>query len=808
MNTKKVLSTVAMVMVLVGESARAGDGSWNTTTSGNWSSTGNWLPVAVPGTAAGDTVGLTFDLTVACTNTIDATSRTVGTLNIGDPSTDFSPYTLQASGGATLTFDNNGSGAALNKTGGSTATDTISAPLVLADDLTVTLTTQPLTISGIISETGGARSLTKEGSGTLILTGVNTYTGDTIINGGKLQIGNNTTSSLGRGNYAGNISIANGATFQYTANGSQSFKGIISGAGNLIVNRGTISITNNNNIYTGKTTIGVSTPNSVGTTLTVSSFNSTNPANAMLSSSLGCPTPANGTIIFGNAVQVGSTLKYIGPGETTDRAISINCGNTTRTLDASGAGLLKFTSPFTVNTSQPDTVALSGSGSGEIAGGIPSVVAYALTKSGAGTWTLGGPVGATSGVTLSQGGLNINHAQALGTGTFTISGGTIDNTSGDEITVLSNNAQSWNGDFTFIGSNPLNMGNGAVTLSAARTVTVGGGSAFTVGGVISGAFALTVANSNALVTAGTLVLNGLNTFTGKIIIGKQIGNGLSGTKVIANSIKNVSGGASALGAPTSTANGLIQIGDTSSSATLEFTGLSANQSTDRQIQIGSSNNGGSGGATILNNDPTYTVRFANPAFNVAATITGASSYNRTLTLGGTNTGDNTISGAIIPNVTSSGGVTIFTKNGNGTWVIAGTNTYNGSTTISGGTLKMGASNVFPDGSAMTLANATLNTQTYSDTCGTLNVTGAGTINLGTGGTLVFADSSAVNSGTWSGTLTITGNFVSGASIKFGTSKGGLAAAQLAKISIPGVVRVALDTDGYLVVVPGTLIKFL
>ena len=68
----------------------------------------------------------------------------------------------------------------------------------------------------------------------------------------------------------------------------------------------------------------------------------------------------------------------------------------------------------------------------------------------------------TGGVTLSAGQLNINHATALGTGTFTISGGTIDNTSGGSITESNNNAQAWNGDFTFTGSNALNLGTGAV----------------------------------------------------------------------------------------------------------------------------------------------------------------------------------------------------------------------------------------------------------------------------------------------------------------------------------------------------------
>ena len=137
---------------------QAADGNWNVDNAGTWSTAGNWNPASVPGTTAGDTVGLTNDITAARTITIDTTSRTVGTLNIGDPTPPCYAFTLAASGGATLTFNNNGSGAALNKANSATnISDTISAPIILNDNLTVTLA-KPVTISGGISESGGARS--------------------------------------------------------------------------------------------------------------------------------------------------------------------------------------------------------------------------------------------------------------------------------------------------------------------------------------------------------------------------------------------------------------------------------------------------------------------------------------------------------------------------------------------------------------------------------------------------------------------------------------------------------------------------
>ena len=157
---------------------------------------------------------------------------------------------------------------------------------------------------------------------------------------------------------------------------------------------------------------------------------------------------------------------------------------------------------------------------GTIAGpmGLVKLGANALLLSGnntyagsttvaAGILTLSGSVTSAGNTNLLGGQLDINNPNALGSGTLTITGGSLDNTSGGSITLATNNAQAWTGDFTFLGSNPLNLGTGSVTLAANRQVTVAVNS-LTVGGNITGGYGLTVAGS------GSLILGGSNTYTG------------------------------------------------------------------------------------------------------------------------------------------------------------------------------------------------------------------------------------------------------------------------------------------------------
>jgi autotransporter-associated beta strand protein len=139
----------------------------------------------------------------------------------------------------------------------------------------------------------------------------------------------------------------------------------------------------------------------------------------------------------------------------------------------------------------------------------------------------------------------------------------------------------------------------------------------------------------------------------------------------------------------------------------------------------------------------------------------------------------------------------FTQAGSGSTMLMLANTYIGPTTINAGTLTLGAAGVLPDLSEVSIGTATLAAGSFSETAGRLVITGSATIQLVSGAALAFEDSAAVD---WSGgTLNLTGTFVSGSSIRYGTDSSGLTPSQLALITINGnAAHLALDNLGYLI----------
>jgi autotransporter-associated beta strand protein len=174
-----------------------------------------------------------------------------------------------------------------------------------------------------------------------------------------------------------------------------------------------------------------------------------------------------------------------------------------------------------------------------ILGPIPQPTGtIALALNSTGTITLTGANTFTNGTTLSAGTLALDSDTALGTGALNIGGGTALDATLPGIVQTNNNAQSWDGNFTFDGTYSLNLGAGAVTLTGNRTVTVNANT-LTVGGPISGGYGITKAG------AGTLLLSGHSTY--------------SGATSVSNGVLEVSGSVSSTSSVTVSAGGVFYL---------------------------------------------------------------------------------------------------------------------------------------------------------------------------------------------------------------------------------------------------------
>ncbi|HSI08222.1 MAG: autotransporter-associated beta strand repeat-containing protein [Rariglobus sp.] len=184
------------------------------------------------------------------------------------------------------------------------------------------------------------------------------------------------------------------------------------------------------------------------------------------------------------------------------------------------------------------------------------------------------------------------------------------------------------------------------------------------------------------------------------------------------------------------------------------------------------------------------------AFNTGTTtaISGVSGTGGlTLTLDGTN--NNSSFSSLVRGVISNGtGNTLsLAKSGTGLWTLSGNNTYTGTTTVSDGTLALGAADRIANTSNLVMAGGTFATGGFNETLGTLTLSANSTIDMGSlTSALVFADSHSI---AWSGTLTLLNFDIGTDTLKFGSSISALTLAQLNSISLAGYTA-SLDASGF------------
>ena len=324
------------------------------------------------------------------------------------------------------------------------------------------------------------------------------------------------------------------------------------------------------------------------------------------------------------------------------------------------------------------------SGSGKISG------VTALSVAGIGNLTVSAANDYTGGTTLSGGQLNIGGSGVLGTGALSISGGTLDNSSGAAMTLSPSLAETWNGSFTYAGSaNSLNLGSGSVALGTNVQVTVSANT-LTVPGTISDGgsnYGLTLAGS------GTLVLSNYDTYTGNTTVsgGTLVLTKGGGTGTILNNL-NIKSGAlvqlavgDALGYNVGGCVTNVNI----VGGTLDATAATGNEGFRTSYKLTGGTMSSSGGTAAYNLDGASGVVVSSLATNVVSTISG----NVVLRSSGVifNVAQGTVSGGIdmVISGTVSGTGDTFTKSGSGTLLLSGHNSFTGGTTVNAGTMIVG-----------------------------------------------------------------------------------------------------------------------
>ena len=584
----------------------------------------------------------------------------------------------------------------------------------------------------------GSMSLTKTGAGTQTLTGANLYTGATTINSGTLNLGGATAT----GSLASTVLNLGGGTFSYTRTGTnaQTFTTTNTTAG---ANSVTASLS------TQTINMGGIAGRSVGSTLDVGSTGTITTTTANDATGIlggwATITSNNWAVSSGSGLDITGSVTYY----TTSTGLNVAANYAAKNIDIDSsptivgninANTIRFNSASRVLTlAAGDNIFAAGgilvnSGfTGTINGGnllgssdgdlivhaygnlsIGSLIknnggATALTKSGGGQLTL------------------TNNSNSYSGGTF-LNGGTL---------VITNDGQlGVGGGITVNGTVTINGGD---QYSLARTLTLNEGASLTsnngfgVTGVFSGNGALSVTSAD-----DHNFTNAANTYTGAIT------SATAASPTYGLTFASIGDTAGA---------GLITL--VGGSGTFRWTSASGSTTTlaNRQFAIS-----GTGSGMI---SARGTTAASNLVINKDLLLTGAVGA-KTLTLGGTNTGNNTFAGRIADGTDGGVSVVSLTKAEASTWVLSNANTYTGATTVSAGRLSLNNLNAIATTSSVTVASGgTLGfpiAGTYNIP-GTINIAGIGATLPGGNGALWFGQG-----GSYASTLNAPINMTAAATI--------------------------------------------
>jgi autotransporter-associated beta strand protein len=346
-------------------------------------------------------------LTLSGTNTYTGgTTLTAGTLNLGSAAAIGSSGSISF-GGGTLQHS------ASNTTDYSSRFSTAASQAYKIDT-----NGQSITWASALTSAGG--SLNKLGSGTLLLSGANTYSGVTTISAGTLQVGAGSTS----GSLVGNV--VNNATLAFDRSDALTYAGVISGSGAVTKAGSGNLLLSGANSYSGGTTVSAGT-------LAAGSGTALGTGAVTLSSSAVLDLTHNGTVALGSTLSmaVGSAITNSANTSSLSVAGASTLAGTVHTAGSQTyTGAVTLASATTLNTSNSpvafnatvnstpgntfDLTVNNGTGSTSLGGAVGAVHSLGnLSLNGTGAVSLGanitslgnqtyaGPVSAAAGITLT-----------------------------------------------------------------------------------------------------------------------------------------------------------------------------------------------------------------------------------------------------------------------------------------------------------------------------------------------------------------------------------------------------------------------
>jgi autotransporter-associated beta strand protein len=387
---------------------------------------------------------------------------------------------------------------------------------------TITTGTDTSFTAAIDSVLAGSAGLTKAGAGTLVLGGVNTFTGNLPVNAGTLQV----VSDAALGDAANDISLAS-STLKTTASISLASGRDMTGAGTLDIAPGT-TLTSSGSFNLTSTTLSNSgtlslqgATRSVGT-LTFGTAATVNASGAVTASGLTATNVTSGSAVVNPAITFTSGDKTVDVGSGGTLVLNGDIAGTTGRIAKTGAGTL-----FASGSNTTSGYRVGAAGASPTNGG--TVILAAAAASGTGQLQLNyGTLQASAPLTFANG-LSIGGR----TGAVAVLGGA--------------SAMTFSGSSSFFrqtattGELRLDVNN-ATILSGTFGPTGGGGTA--TGITLGGTGSLTL-NGGAGITEAVTLQDTLDLFVNNVLgSGVNVANGtlLGGTGTIAGPVSILGGG--------------------------------------------------------------------------------------------------------------------------------------------------------------------------------------------------------------------------------------------------------------------------